>query len=260
MASERKVVLLIVEGSSDAKALKKGINEYFRLKGLSSLLECEVYGTDLTLHPLQNDQGWTSPEEVLANVKAAIAEFVKENQLREKIGLDEIGYIATLSDLDACYCPDSAVVFGRNPTGRDTVYDFINKRIVCSNVTFIKQRNKNKVDAFGILHTENKIKYDETHLFPFRAFYCNLNLEHALYDRLDILSEEDKDDAAFAFRQRFQGHPQEFADFLKSIPCLAEDYPQSWEETLLKKKAFERLSNLSCFLDWISQEAQTEKK
>ena len=58
---ERKVFLLIVEGSSDRIAIKGALKEVLKALGYDALLDCEVYGTDLTLHPYQNNNQYSEP-------------------------------------------------------------------------------------------------------------------------------------------------------------------------------------------------------
>ena len=62
---ERKVFLLIVEGSSDRIAIKGALKEVLKALGYDALLDCEVYGTDLTLHPYQNSSQYSEPEDAL---------------------------------------------------------------------------------------------------------------------------------------------------------------------------------------------------
>ena len=45
---ERKVFLLIVEGSSDRIAIKGALKEVLKALGYDELLDCEVYSTELT--------------------------------------------------------------------------------------------------------------------------------------------------------------------------------------------------------------------
>ena len=99
---ERKVFLLIVEGSSDRIAIKGTLKEALKALGYDALLDCEVYGTDLTLHPYQNNNQYYEPEDALENVVSAVNEFIYNERRSSKIDFDNIAAVATLSDLNAC--------------------------------------------------------------------------------------------------------------------------------------------------------------
>ena len=98
---ERKVFLLIVEGSSDRIAIKGTLKEVLKALGYDALLDCEVYGTDLTLHPYQNNNQYSEPEDALENVvSGAVTYAVRRTKFQ---GRDiKKGDIIGLMDNDLC--------------------------------------------------------------------------------------------------------------------------------------------------------------
>ena len=170
---ERKVFLLIVEGSSDRIAIKGALKEVLKALGYDALLDCEVYGTDLTLHPYQNSSQYSEPEDALENVVSAVNEFIYNERRSSKIDFDNIAAVATLSDLDACYCDDSRIVFYSDaPEGAKSQCDINAQLIRTTNIPFMTKRNATKRDAFDALLSEKEIYIGESskRRVPFKPF------------------------------------------------------------------------------------------
>jgi hypothetical protein len=177
--TSRKLALLITEGGSDASALSVPIQNYLRNNGSSCVFECVIYHTDITIHSQKDIRQLSDPCLVMDRVAESVEEFLSSSRNSNKYSIKDIGIVMTLSDIDCCFCDLKDIVF--NGHSSLTAPDFINKRYLCNDAQFIVKRNKIKVDSFDILSHETKLKIRDNYVVPFRAFYFNVNLEHALY-------------------------------------------------------------------------------
>lgn len=253
---ERKVFLLIVEGSSDRIAIKGTLKEVLKALGYDALLDCEVYGTDLTLHPYQNNNQYSEPEDALENVVSAVNEFIFNERRSSKIDFDNIAAVATLSDLDACYCDDSRIVFYSNaPKDVKSQCDINAQLIRTTNIPFMKKRNATKRDAFDTLLSEKEIYIGETtkRRVPFKPFYMSVHLEHALMKDTCEHTLEEKGEMARNFRAKYIHCPTEFIHLLDDISIHGTDHPSSWNRKTLKENAFARASNLFHIIQWFKE-------
>ena len=85
------------------------------------------------------------------------------------------------------------------------------KKILCNNVTFIRERNDRKKTALGILFTTDLIVPSNCKKpVPFKAFYNNTNLEHVLSNNTKTNSLDEKDRLARVFAKQYRNKPEDF--------------------------------------------------
>lgn len=107
---------------------------------------------------------------------------------------------------------------------------------------FIK-RNRNKRDNLGRLCTKKYI-----HKIPYRVFYMSCNLEHVLYDLLN-LSDEEKHVRANKFAMKYKNNVDEFLDFIaESNFSVKGSYSETWSFLKQNNHSLERYSNLGICL------------
>lgn len=154
---EKRIALLIVEGTSDATALRGCIHKYLRLHYPKTDIDCEVYGTDISINESGNGQRSGDPQLVLDRVKTAFDEYLNTRGKSQKIAFDDIASVATLSDLDACFCREEAVIQGEE--GAQTVidYDCQRQKVFCKDVKALAMRNKNKCEALMVLADADRL-------------------------------------------------------------------------------------------------------
>ena len=250
---DRKLALLIVEGGSDAVALTVPLRNFLRNSQASCVFECVIYQTDITLHNYRNPDTIEESYDVMERVIEAAKEYIQSDENSNKYRLSDIGLIMTLSDLDACYCKESDLVF--SGTDCKTFVDVVNSVIKCNDVVFMKNRNNIKIDSFGIMSTTPFVIINNKQI-PYRSFYFSVNLEHALYNDITIVDADDKMKAARKWASRFKNNHVAFYESVKSIPRLADTYDDSWAENALRKNPFGRFSNLLLMIDWIVEQSK----
>ncbi len=233
----KKLVLVICEGQSDKTALKQCINKLLEQKGVTAEIGCEVYGGDFLFHDFKNKEAFSDPLTVMDRIVASINDFIKKSQTSERYKWSDFIAVATLSDLDACYCKDDDILHNDSFSTPKTFYDFQNKKIITNDVSFIQKRNERKRNALGILFNESLVAPSPNKKFvPFRAFYFNTNLEHVFYQKEGVYDSDEKNNFARNFAKKYRNAPLEFLDFLQSLPTLSKngDYFTTWNERELK--------------------------
>ena len=254
MTNEKNVFLLIVEGGSDKTALEGPINFYLRLKKLYGVLTCAVYHTDISTHAFGDfDNLMSDSYNVEENIKKCVKAFIDSPiDNPNKYELKNIVAVASLTDLDCCYCKDEDVVFKPFADGdlKKTYPDYANKKLVCNDVTFIRKRNALKVASLGILSTQDIIVIDG-YKINYKAFYMSVNLEHALYNDKRQLTDFDKNNLAQEFRSNASNEDNSIFELLQTIPIISHNYHDSWDEKELMKHPFDRFSNIIILIDWL---------
>lgn len=253
MSSEKRVVLLIVEGNSDKTALELAINRYLAQNRLSNAFVCSAFASDFTIHRIEEpDTLMQDDDDPVDNIVAAIKKYINGRENTNKYKLSDIALVLSLSDFDCCYCKNDDVIVDTLPHScvKKTYADLLNKKYICTDKPFILKRNLLKTNSLGILANQEKIKVDD-YVFCYYAFYCSINLEHSLYNESGSFTEDQKNDKAQQFRLEVSNSPSLFYHRIESIPCIGKTYQDSWDETELFKRPFERFSNLKIMIDLI---------
>ena len=208
------------------------------------------------MHPYQNSSQYSEPEDALENVVSAVNEFIYNERRSSKIDFDNIAAVATLSDLDACYCDDSRIVFYSDaPKGAKSQCDINAQLIRTTNIPFMAKRNATKRDAFDTLLSEKEIYIGESskRRVPFKPFYMSVHLEHALMNDTCEHTLEEKGEMARNFRAKYIHCPTRFIHLLDDISIHGTDHLSSWNRKTLKENAFARASNLFHIIQWFKE-------
>lgn len=246
----KKYVILICEGITDKTALSIGLNNYLKYKQINSKVKFKIYNGDITLNTNSN-------KDVISRISLKISDYINEISNQEKILLDDILAIGTISDLDACFINDDKIVYY---DCEKTIYDFNENIIKCKDVVSLRQRNYEKYNALLLMSSENKIKItfkNYSKLIPYRAFYFNVNIEHALYN--EVVNDVNlKFKYSMDFSLECKNDKNKFYDTLSSIPTISTKYLESWNEIKLKMKPLDRLTNIICLIQWIEELSAAE--
>lgn len=219
----KKVVLVIVEGPSDDTALGMLLDEYFDPQAT----KVHVVHGDITTTVGVND--------IIARVNDEINNYCT----RDHIPRDSIQEVIHLCDTDGTYIPNDYVIVDVN--AEDPVYS--ETAIYTANKRGIEARNRKKSANMDRLARVKKIGNT-----PYRVFYMSCNLDHVLYDMLNCTDEE-KEDNAFSFSERFEGQLDEFISFISTSSfSVMTSYRESWEYIKEDLHSLERHTNFGlCF-------------
>ncbi len=206
MGEKRKVVLFIVEGSSDKQALEKIFQKIYR-RSRNIDFKC-------------TDGDISSDEKIdETNVKDRIREIIQDFLDDQKLEKNDIFQVIQLFDMDGAYVPESAIKKGES---EHFLYSL--DSISCKNPERIKDRNKRKSKVMDYL-----LSLDVIWDIPYEMYYMSCNLDHALYNEMN-LDKESKQDYADAFYERFIGKENKFIDFLVTdvVNGVPDSFPASW--------------------------------
>lgn len=219
-----KAVIFIVEGATDKKAL----NHIFKKLYQHKEIHFEFTHGDIT-----------SDENICKdNIETKIYQFVDNYRKDKKLKISDIWQIVQIFDTDGTYIDDTHIIQGKS---KELVYS--TQFISCKNIEKVKSRNQHKRELMNYLLNCNSIKG-----IPYRCYYLSSNLDHALYNKLN-LSDELKVKYADAFYEFFWGKEQLFINFLdmEVVNGVPDNFFASWKYIKEDLHSLERHTNLNIY-------------
>lgn len=221
---QRKAVVFIVEGKSDKNAMEHIFQVIYRYKNITF---------EFTRGDITSDYD-ISKEKMLEIIYDKVDAYMKEKKLNKS----NIWQIVHIFDTDGTYIPDSAVGVG------DTkAFLYSTTMLTCKNPDKIKSRNAYKKEMMDYLLGLSEIKG-----IPYKCYYMSSNLDHALYNKLN-LTDEEKEAYSNEFYDLFDGREKLFIDFLNSdvVNGCPESFPASWRYIKEELHSLERHTNLHIY-------------
>lgn len=219
--SEKKVVVFLVEGSSDEAALGTIMTEYFSSNEVQFIV---VHG-DITL------KDYVSVDSISKKINEQI-EIIRK---KYRYDITDFMKIIHIADTDGVYISQSKV---READVLETLYytDHIETR----DVQGIINRNKTKGEILFKLRKTGKI-----HDIPYRIYFNSCNLEHVLYGELKVYSDEEKQELSDDFAEHYDGRVDEFIDFISSSDvAVSGSYQKTWDYIEKDVNSLNRHSNM----------------
>lgn len=219
-----KAVIFIVEGATDKRALENIFKKIYRYKQI----HFEFTHGDVT-----------SDENIdKCNVETEIYKFVDKYRKDKKLKLSDIWQIVQIFDIDGAYIDDSHIV-----QGESTEIVYSTENISCKSIQKVKDRNQHKRELMDYLLTCNDIKG-----IPYRCYYLSSNLDHALYNKLN-LNDELKSKYSQIFYEQFMGNEQYFIKFLDLdvVNGVPENFQASWRYIREELHSLQRHTNLNIY-------------
>lgn len=170
------------------------------------------------------------------NLEAVFKLILMANNSFRKTDFQEIIHIM---DTDGAFIPDANVIedsAAENPLYSPTEIRTVRKQDI---------EKRNKVKSFNM----NRLSCcKEMWGIKYSAYYMSCNLDHVLYNKLN-LTEDEKSDNAFKFAKKYRNNIQGFISFMtKSDFAVVDDYNSSWKFIMASLHSLERHSNLGlCF-------------
>lgn len=231
MKKERKVVLFIVEGSTDRDSLLGVLQKVFE----SSSIKFLVMSGDFTVN-YGNDP---------SNIRKNLVDFVKSEMRKYGLSQKDMIRLIHLVDTDGAFIPD------------ENILPLIEGERICYEAECIKHpspekivaRNLQKRGNLGILTSTSSLWK-----IPYSCFYFSRNLEHVLHNLDAELSLDEKMDLADDFADQYESQPQEFMEFMKNSEfVVSENYQESWKFIRNGIRSLQRYSNFHIALDLLEQ-------
>lgn len=226
--ARKKIVLVIVEGPSDASALERYFVKYFD----SDRIVTKIIHGDIT----------TDKNIDQSRIKAHLGNKVKSWITKDKFKKSDIDRIIHIVDMDGAYIDDKLIQL--DESCKDPFYSL--GSIKTSNIENIRIRNAQKRENVDTLSTNTSGIYNG---IPYKVYYMSCNLDHVLYN-LQNATDKEKEDYALKFSEKYIDNIDGFIAFLcDSDFSRCDSYEDSWKFIKDGKHSLERYSNLGlCFL------------
>ena len=199
---EKKVIVFIVEGSSDEAALGTVMEDYFA----SNEVRFVVIHGDITLKDYVS----------LDNILTKINEQLETVKRKYRYNQGDFIKIIQITDTDGVYIPEADVK--EADVEKPQYYE---DHIDAPNVEAITNRNRRKGEILYKLRKTGKINGT-----PYRIYFNSCNLEHVLYGELKDFTDEEKQILSDDFADRFEGN-----DFIALISDPELAVPGSYQKT-----------------------------
>ena len=219
-----KAIVFIVEGATDKKALENIFRKIYRHK--------EIH-FEFTHGDVTSDENINT-----GNVEDEIYQYVEIYRKYKKLKKSDIIQIVHIFDTDGTYIDESHIVPGET---KELYYTTEN--ILCKDTEKVKRRNAHKKELMDYLLNQQTIKG-----ISYRCFYLSSNLDHALYNRLN-LSDEEKSELAYAFYEFFLDRENTFIKFLETevVNGVPTNFSASWTYIKEDLHSLERHTNLNLY-------------
>lgn len=230
----KKIILFILEGSSDKESLDILLEDYlnrFRLK-------YKIVRGDITTHH------HIGPEEAIKAIKTCIDEVVDGRIIKK----DDIERIVHIVDTDGVFVPDEKLYF--DPEATSIRYEHTG--IYTQDVEMVKRRNDEKRRVIRkLLNTKSikKTEYGRSTEIPYQIYYFSCNLEHVLHNQRNAVVE-DKMKLASDFVDTYIDDNEGFIAFMcDSIFSVNRTYLESWKFIMEDDHSLKRYTNVCVFLN-----------
>ena len=225
--AHRKIMFVIVEGTSDETALGVILNRIYD----KASVYIHIFHGDITTKRGVNNQN------IISKIGNIVRRYAKETHFKQT----DFQEIVHICDMDGAYISDDNII--ENTTLDKTKYVLTN--IETSNIKKIKIRNQQKRENLNRLCVCANIWN-----IPYRIFYMSCNLDHALYNALNITDEE-KESLAYQFAKKYKNDIPSFIKYIAHSDFSVQlDYKSSWQFIQQGLNSLQRHTNLGlCFDD-----------
>jgi len=227
--ARKKIVFVIVEGPSDSEALSGILNKLFS----DNTVYVHIVHGDITT------QADTNSTNIVKKVTALVKSYATSRHLTKS----HFKCVIHILDMDGVYIDDSSVKYNKDASS--PIYS--ENSIDTSNVQGILNRNHLKRDCLNVISAKACIWND----LPYQDYFMSCNLDHVLYNRLN-LSDEEKELLAFNFAKQYKDDLDLFRNYIfdSSLSLHRMSYRESWEYIKKNDNSLKRYTNFGlCMLD-----------
>jgi len=219
---EKKVLLFIVEGESDEVSFESVLDSFFE----NFDVHVAVMHCDITVHDFP----------IPAEINSILYDQVKFFCQTEKLHLGDILRIIHLVDTDGTFVPDSCIQ--PQASGLPLTYDA--ETIHAPNPSGIRNRNDTKAAVLRKLCSMQKLASIE-----YKVYFLSRTLEHVLHDRIENLTDKEKESLSNQFEDRYADDIPGFITFITDRSfAVRGDYRQSWDFITQGTNSLKRYSNV----------------
>lgn len=225
--AKKKVVMILLEGPSDATAL----GTYFKNFFSNDKVVTNILYTDIT------SQYGVYPR----TIKAKIGRHINNELRRLKLNKSDLMSVIHVVDLDGAFIPDTTIKLDKT---KDT-FIYEDDGIHYKDVNAVVNRNTQKKQNIETLYKNTSGICGGV---MYHIYYMSCNLEHVLHNCRQVATA-DKEGLAYEFRARYNEDLPGFLKYMKESEfSVCSNYLESWEFITEGLHSLQRYSNLGlCF-------------
>ncbi|MCD7883428.1 MAG: hypothetical protein LUI87_06960 [Lachnospiraceae bacterium] len=217
---EKKVVAVIVEGTSDEAALGSVLKEHFSNHEVQFVV---IHG-DIT------SEDYTTMDNIISLINKQIDSIKSKYSYKQ----EDFQQIIHIADTDGVFTKDKVV---QADVDRIMYYE---DRIETKNVAATLRRNEKKAEILFKLRGTSKVNG-----INYRIYFNSCNLEHVLYNKLADFTAQEKADMADDFAEKYEGRLDEFISFISNAElAVSGTYNETWKYIEKDCHSLERNSNM----------------
>ena len=226
--ARRKIVLVIVEGPSDADSLELYFSKFFD----SNTVHMKIMYGDITSKRGINQ----------SNIKARLGNEIKVYAENNHFKAADVQQIIHLVDMDGAFVDDSVII--EDETKDKFLYTL--ESVIVLNRQVAIERNEHKRENLNTLSSRTSVMWNN---IPYKIYYMSCNLDHVLHDKPNATDEEKKANS-LDFTERYYDDINAFIKFIsESTFSQCTGYKESWDYIKQDNHSLERNSNLGlCFI------------
>ena len=226
--ARRKIVLVIVEGPSDADSLELYFSKFFD----SNTVHMKIMYGDITSKRGINQ----------SNIKARLGNEIKVYAENNHFKAADVQQIIHLVDMDGAFVDDSVII--EDETKDKFLYTL--ESVIVPNRQVAIERNEYKRENLNTLSSRTSVMWNN---IPYKIYYMSCNLDHVLHDKPNATDEEKKANS-LDFTERYYDDINAFIKFIsESTFSQCTGYKESWDYIKQDNHSLERNSNLGlCFI------------
>lgn len=222
----KKVVFVIVEGTSDAVSLEGLIRSCY----VENEVFIKIYNCDLTTEKGTNAQ----------NVVTKLSDVIRDYACRNHLQKSDFKEILQITDTDGAFVPDEYI--RENKTINKTQY--FETYIETNLRTKILNRNDQKSRVLNKLSQTSSVFGG----IPYQIYFMSVNLDHVLHNKPNSSSKEKRLNS-LRISNIYLDKYDDFINYIcNSYFSLNKDYRSSWEFIKQENNSLKRYTNLPILL------------
>jgi hypothetical protein len=227
--ANKKVVIVIVEGVSDERALSS-IRKYVQ----------QNFGIHIHLTYGDVFSEFSNRKSIKAVIGDQVLKVMNERKFRKK----EILAVIQITDTDGAFIDDDSIKIDESISEKVYLDDTIMVPDQKGAVN-IKQRNKFKAANLRTMYSALKVQQS----LDYYLLYFSCNLDHVLHN-VRNLEDEQKDLKAKEFNRRYKRKPNDFLEFfLKGSFAVKGSHKETWEFIQVGNNSLHQYSNFHLIFD-----------
>ena len=239
----KKVVVVLVEGSSDEELLIDRLRELYK-------------GCEIRFESQRGDilYDFKSRKSIKVIVGDAVRGIVAKRKYKEK----DILAVLHIMDTDGCLIPDDCIEIDESQ-GKKTIYTLESIKVdSAKQQQHITERNQKRSINVKTMNSTSSVVSKK---YKYQLYYFSRHLEHVVFNEIDP-EQEYKYENIEAFVEGLEGTVEEFLN--EHLPeseatTYTEKYKNSWSHIGEGANSLKRATNVPLLFEYINHEVADEQ-